>query len=74
MCFCRFTLSLFTMARLSTSSAGASKSFTWTTVFYLLLVLIAPIALFGTSVQAENDTDVENYGSVIGIDLGTTYS
>ena len=62
------------MARLSTTSAGASKSFTWTTVFYLLLVLIAPMAMFGTGAQAENDTDVENYGSVIGIDLGTTYS
>ncbi|KAJ5755671.1 Endoplasmic reticulum chaperone BiP [Penicillium manginii] len=62
------------MARLSRSSVGASKSFTWTTVFYLLLVLIAPMALFGTGAQAENDTEVEDYGSVIGIDLGTTYS
>jgi heat shock protein 5 len=62
------------MARLSRSSAGASKSFTWTTVFYLLLVLIAPMALFGTGAQAENETDTEEYGSVIGIDLGTTYS
>ncbi|KAJ5387691.1 Endoplasmic reticulum chaperone BiP [Penicillium cosmopolitanum] len=62
------------MARLSRSSAGASKSFTWTTVFYLLLVLIAPMALFGTGAQAENETDTEEYGNVIGIDLGTTYS
>jgi heat shock protein 5 len=62
------------MARLSRSSVGASKSFTWTTVFYLLLVLIARMALFGTGAQAENDTEVEDYGSVIGIDLGTTYS
>ena len=41
---------------------------------YLLLVLIAPMALFGTGAQAENETDTEEYGSVIGIDLGTTYS
>ncbi|KAJ5984084.1 Endoplasmic reticulum chaperone BiP [Penicillium waksmanii] len=62
------------MARLSRSSVGASKSFTWTTVFYLLLVLIAPMALFGTGAQAENETETEEYGNVIGIDLGTTYS
>lgn len=61
------------MARLS-SRDGASKSFTWTTVFYLLLVLIAPLALFGTTAHAEEDNSPENYGTVIGIDLGTTYS
>ncbi|KAJ5661935.1 Endoplasmic reticulum chaperone BiP [Penicillium maclennaniae] len=55
------------------SPQGASKPFTWTTVFYLLLVLIAPLALFGTTAQAQDDS-VENYGTVIGIDLGTTYS
>ncbi|KAJ5216162.1 Heat shock protein 70 family [Penicillium cinerascens] len=55
------------------SREGASKPFTWTTVFYLLLVLIAPLALFGTTAQAQEDS-VENYGTVIGIDLGTTYS
>ncbi|KAJ5646635.1 Heat shock protein 70 family [Penicillium lividum] len=52
---------------------GASKPFAWTTVFYLLMVLIAPMALFSGSAQAQ-DNDVENYGTVIGIDLGTTYS
>jgi len=52
---------------------GASKPFTWTTVFYLLFVLIAPLALFGTTAQAQDDA-VENYGTVVGIDLGTTYS
>jgi heat shock protein 5 len=56
-----------------TSREGASKPFTWTTVFYLLLVLIAPLALFGTTAQAQEES-VENYGTVIGIDLGTTYS
>ena len=60
------------MARLSHRD-GASKSFTWTTVFYLLVVLIAPLALFGTTAHAE-ETSPEEYGTVIGIDLGTTYS
>lgn len=60
------------MSRLA-SRAGASKGFTWTTVFYLLLVLIAPMALFGTTAHAEEDNSPENYGTVIGIDLGTTY-
>ncbi|OOQ84306.1 78 kDa glucose-regulated protein like protein [Penicillium brasilianum] len=61
------------MSRL-TSRDGVSKGFTWTTVFYLLLVLIAPMALFGTTAHAEEDNSPENYGTVIGIDLGTTYS
>lgn len=60
------------MSRLA-SRAGASKGFTWTTVFYLLLVLIAPMALFGTTAHAEEENSPENYGTVIGIDLGTTY-
>lgn len=54
------------------ASHGASKSFTWTTVFYLLLVLIAPMALFGTTANADESSEIE--GPVIGIDLGTTYS
>lgn len=58
------------MARLA--NHGASKPFTWTTVFYLLAVLIAPMALFGTTANANESTDIE--GPVIGIDLGTTYS
>ncbi|KAL5693782.1 hypothetical protein EMGR_004320 [Emarellia grisea] len=61
------------MSRLS-SRNGAAKPFTaWTTVFYLLLVFIAPLAFFGTA-HAEEDSVQENYGTVIGIDLGTTYS
>lgn len=62
------------MARMSTHG-GASKSFAWTTIFYLLLVFIAPMALLGT-VRAEDEQAPlqENYGTVIGIDLGTTYS
>ncbi|RHZ63364.1 hypothetical protein CDV55_106938 [Aspergillus turcosus] len=61
------------MARLS-SRNGAAKPFTaWTTVFYLLLVFIAPLAFLGTA-HAEEDSVQDNYGTVIGIDLGTTYS
>jgi heat shock protein 5 len=61
------------MSRLS-SRNGAAKPFTaWTTVFYLLLVFIAPLAFFGTA-HAEEDSVQDNYGTVIGIDLGTTYS
>ncbi|KJK64650.1 Hsp70 protein [Aspergillus parasiticus SU-1] len=61
------------MARLS-SRNGAAKPFTaWTTIFYLLLVFIAPLAFFGTA-HAEEDSVQDNYGTVIGIDLGTTYS
>jgi endoplasmic reticulum chaperone BiP len=56
----------------------AKSRFQWTTVFYLLLIFVCPLALIG-SVRAqdqapmENDTNT-NYGTVIGIDLGTTYS
>ncbi|RAL16289.1 Hsp70 family ATPase KAR2 [Aspergillus homomorphus CBS 101889] len=62
------------MARIS-ARQGAAKPFTaWTTVFYLLLVFIAPLALLGTA-HAQDDSSVQdNYGTVIGIDLGTTYS
>ncbi|KAJ5721560.1 Endoplasmic reticulum chaperone BiP [Penicillium malachiteum] len=60
------------MARL-TSRDGASKAFSWTTVFYLLLVLIAPMALFSSTAHAEENA-TDEYGTVIGIDLGTTYS
>jgi endoplasmic reticulum chaperone BiP len=57
--------------------ASSSSTFQWTTIFYLLLIFICPLLLIG-SVNAEdqtplNDTD-NNYGTVIGIDLGTTYS
>jgi endoplasmic reticulum chaperone BiP len=56
---------------------ASSSTFQWTTIFYLLLIFICPLALIG-SVHAEdqaplNDT-ASDYGTVIGIDLGTTYS
>lgn len=57
-------------------SRGSASRFEWTTILYLLLVLVAPLALLGT-VQADEQTtlkDETNYGTVIGIDLGTTYS
>lgn len=57
---------------------SASSRFQWTTIFYLLLIFVCPLALIG-SVHAQdqaplNDTEATNYGTVIGIDLGTTYS
>ncbi|CBF86102.1 GR78_NEUCR 78 KDA GLUCOSE-REGULATED PROTEIN HOMOLOG PRECURSOR (GRP 78) (IMMUNOGLOBULIN HEAVY CHAIN BINDING PROTEIN HOMOLOG) (BIP) [Aspergillus nidulans FGSC A4] len=62
------------MARPS-SGRGVAKPFaTWTTIFYLLLVFIAPLAFFGSAHAQEDDSVQENYGTVIGIDLGTTYS
>ncbi|KAL1845903.1 ATPase with role in protein import into the ER [Paecilomyces lecythidis] len=50
----------------------ASKPFAWTTILYLLLVFIAPLAFLGTA-NASDDVQ-DNYGTVVGIDLGTTYS
>lgn len=57
-------------------SRGSASRFEWTTILYLLVVLVAPLALLGT-VQADEQTtlkDETNFGTVIGIDLGTTYS
>ena len=56
---------------------ASSTTFQWTTLFYLLLIFVCPLALIGTA-QAQdqaplNDSQTE-YGTVIGIDLGTTYS
>ncbi|KAF3400748.1 78 kDa glucose-regulated protein, partial [Talaromyces pinophilus] len=62
-----------TMAR-GTRLDGQSKPFAWTTILYLLLVFIAPLALLGTAHASEEQNVTENYGTVIGIDLGTTYS
>lgn len=51
------------MARLS-SRSGATKPFTaWTTIFYLLLVFIAPLAFLGTAHAEEDATPQENYGT-----------
>ncbi|KLJ08900.1 glucose-regulated protein [Blastomyces silverae] len=62
------------MSRMSRRDASSSP-FAWTTVFYLLLVLIAPLTLLGTAhADADQAPIKEEYGTVIGIDLGTTYS
>jgi heat shock protein 5 len=45
------------------------KRSSWITLFYLLFVLIAPLLLITPAKAADED-----YGTVIGIDLGTTYS
>ncbi|KAI9842888.1 MAG: ATPase with role in protein import into the ER [Thelocarpon superellum] len=61
------------MARHSRSGSPAA----WSTVLYLLLIFVAPLAFLGTAHaddQAPLQDKAENYGSVIGIDLGTTYS
>ena len=64
------------MARRSRTSRGSSPA-AWSTVLYLLLVLVAPLALMGTA-RADDQVPLqekaEDYGTVIGIDLGTTYS
>lgn len=57
-------------------SRGASTPFTWSIVFYFLLIFIAPLA-FLNHASAQSDEQVpirEDLGDVIGIDLGTTYS
>ncbi|KAK6537196.1 ATPase with role in protein import into the ER [Orbilia ellipsospora] len=47
----------------------------WSTLFYLFLLFVAPLALIGTAHADANETkEAESYGTVIGIDLGTTYS
>lgn len=52
----------------------SSSPVAWSTVLYLLVVLIAPLAFLNTA-NAEDQVPIqEKYGDVIGIDLGTTYS
>ncbi|EWC46399.1 glucose-regulated-like protein [Drechslerella stenobrocha 248] len=56
-------------------AAGRSGFSAWSTLFYLFLLLVAPLALLGTAQADTNATnEAETYGTVIGIDLGTTYS
>lgn len=64
------------MLRLPGRSGGASKPFAaWTTIFYLLLVFIAPMAFLGQAHAEKEQAPVQdNSGPIIGIDLGTTYS
>jgi endoplasmic reticulum chaperone BiP len=56
----------------------AASAFQFTTLFYLLLIFICPLALIGRVNAADqaplNNSDSTDYGTVIGIDLGTTYS
>ncbi|KAL2051960.1 hypothetical protein ABVK25_007875 [Lepraria finkii] len=59
------------MARRSRNAATPSA---WMTVFCLLLIFIAPLA-FVVSAQDNDQAPLkEDLGTVIGIDLGTTYS
>jgi hypothetical protein len=63
-------------ARAARSRRRSSSSFQWTTLFYILLVLCAPM-LLATAVKADDQEPLKDAavsGPVIGIDLGTTYS
>lgn len=57
--------------------ASKASAFQWTIFFYLALIFICPLALIGR-VQAQDQAPMNDsaseYGTVIGIDLGTTYS
>ncbi|MCJ1479634.1 ATPase with role in protein import into the ER [Lambiella insularis] len=56
-------------------SRGASAPFAFPTFLCLLALLIAPLAFLNTvNAQDEQKPLSENLGTVIGIDLGTTYS
>ncbi|RMZ75617.1 hypothetical protein DV738_g5388, partial [Chaetothyriales sp. CBS 135597] len=52
----------------------ASSTFQWTALFYLLLLFICPLTLIGTVNAQDHNDSSEDVGTVIGIDLGTTYS
>ncbi|KAK5083673.1 ATPase with role in protein import into the ER [Lithohypha guttulata] len=62
---------------MATQRASKASAFQFTTLFYLLLIFICPLALIGRA-QAQDQTPMNDtaseYGTVIGIDLGTTYS
>lgn len=59
-------------------SRGGSTPSAWMTVFYLLLIFVAPLALVGKANAQVDDAQeplaAKELGTVIGIDLGTTYS
>lgn len=50
------------MTRLTNRSGASTPFAAWTTVFYLLLVFIAPFAFMG-SAHAQEETPQENYGT-----------
>lgn len=50
------------MAR-GTRLDSQSKPFAWTTILYLLLVFIAPLALLGTAHASEEQNVTDNYGT-----------
>jgi heat shock protein 5 len=64
---------------MASRSRGGSTGFQWSTLFYLALVLFAPLLL--STVYADEQEPLKDgkndsaaLGPVIGIDLGTTYS
>ena len=53
-----------------------TRAFEWSALLYLFLIFVAPLAFLNTA-SAQDQVPMENsseYGTVIGIDLGTTYS
>lgn len=55
-------LACHTMARHTRKDATSSR-FAWTTVLYLLLVFIAPLALLGTAQAQDQPAEQEEYGT-----------
>ncbi|MCJ1339569.1 ATPase with role in protein import into the ER [Bachmanniomyces sp. S44760] len=56
-------------------SRGGSSPLAWSTLLYLFLIFVAPLALVNTvNAEEEQKPLSEDVGTVIGIDLGTTYS
>ena len=48
---------------MASRSRGASKPFQWTTIFYLLLIFVAPLALLGTA-HAQDDLNADTKESL----------
>lgn len=59
------------MARRGRSRSAASQ---WTTLLYLCVVFACSFAFVRPASADANETSIPDYGPVIGIDLGTTYS
>lgn len=55
---------------------GGSAPLAWSSILYLLLVFVLPLAVVNHANAQEDAQDPlrEDLGTVIGIDLGTTYS
>lgn len=52
------------------SRRGASSPFAWTTILYLLFVLVAPFALLGTANAGDAQAPIENENLKNGMEFG----